>query len=227
MNILLVEDERELSEALASLLRQQNYLVDTVFDGEDGEAYAISGIYDAVILDVMLPKKSGLEVLRALRQVGCSTPVLLLTARSEVYDKIEGLDAGADDYLTKPFAAGELYARVRAITRRKGDFAGDALSFGDVSLLSAALELRCGVNTVTLSKKEFLILELLLQNSRQIIPRERFIEKIWGFNCDAEYNAIEVYISFLRRKLAAVGSKVQVRAVRGVGYQLVNEGVSP
>jgi len=226
VNLLLVEDERELSEALASLLRQQNYLVDTVFDGEDGEAYALSGIYDAVILDVMLPKKNGLEVLRALRRAGCSTPVLLLTARSEVYDKIEGLDAGADDYLTKPFAAGELYARVRAITRRKGDFAGDVPSFGDITLQSATLELRCGGSAVTLSKKEFLILELLLQNNRQIIPKERFIEKIWGFDSDAEYNVIEVYISFLRRKLAAVGSKIQVRAVRGVGYQLINEGVS-
>jgi len=223
VNLLLVEDERELSEALASLLRQQNYLVDTVFDGEDGEAYALSGIYDAVILDVMLPKKNGLEVLRALRRAGCSVPVLLLTARSAVYDKIEGLDAGADDYLTKPFAAGELYARVRAITRRKGELAEDIPAFGDITLQSATMELRRGDSAVTLSKKEFLILEMLLQNSRQIIPKERFIEKIWGFHSEAEYNAIEVYLSFLRRKLAAVGSGVQVRAVRGVGYQLAYE----
>jgi len=220
MNILLVEDERQLAEALAALLRQQNYLVDVVHDGEDGEAYALSGIYDAVILDVMLPKKNGVEVLRAIRRAGCPVPVLMLTARSEVYDKIEGLDAGADDYLTKPFATGELFARLRALTRRKGGYAGDAPAFGDISLRAATQELCCAANTVALSRKEYLILEMLLQNSAQIIPKNRFIEKIWGFNCEAEYNAIEVYISFLRRKLGAVGSKAQIKAVRGAGYIL-------
>jgi DNA-binding response OmpR family regulator len=220
VNILLVEDEKQLAEALAALLRKENYLVDAVYDGEDGEAYALTGIYDAIVLDVMLPRKNGLEVLKALRRAGCGTPVLLLTAKSEVYDKIEGLDLGADDYLTKPFATGELFARLRAMTRRRNEFTGDSLAFGDISLYLPTQELRRAEHSVALAKKEFLILELLLQNSRQIIPKERFIEKIWGYNTEAEYNAIEVYISFLRRKLSAVGSGVQIRAVRGVGYLL-------
>jgi DNA-binding response OmpR family regulator len=220
VNLLLVEDERQLATALAALLRGQGYLVDTVFDGEDGEAWALSGIYDGIILDVMLPKKNGVALLRDLRKAGCATPVLLLTAKAEAEDVIEGLDAGADGYLTKPFNTGELFARVRALTRRRGAYTGATLRFGDIALQLPLQELQCGANGVSLPKKEYLILELLLQNSRQIIPKERFIEKIWGYNSDAEYNAIEVYVSFLRRKLAAVGSKVQIRAVRGVGYLL-------
>jgi DNA-binding response OmpR family regulator len=223
MKLLVVEDERQLSEALTALLKQQKYAVDAVFDGVSGEDYALGGIYDLIILDIMLPKKSGLEVLRTLRKEKIDTPVLLLTARSETEDKILGLDLGADDYLAKPFATGELLARIRAMTRRKGEFVGDIISYCDVSLDKNTHELRCGdapASKVQLSIKEYQILELLMQNSRQIISKERFIDKIWGYDTDAEYNAIEVYVSFLRKKLSAIGSSTQIKAVRGVGYTL-------
>ena len=220
MNILIVEDERQLSEVLVVMLKQKGYAVDAVYDGVSGEEYALCGIYDVIILDIMLPKKNGLEVLRSLRKAGASTPVLLLTAKSEVEDKISGLDFGADDYLTKPFATGELLARIRAMTRRKGEFAGDELAYNDTVLNTDNHELRCGESSVKLAAKEYQILELLMRNSRQIIPKERFIEKIWGFDSDAEYNAIEVYISFIRKKLAAIDSDMQIKAVRGIGYSL-------
>ncbi|MDR3071997.1 MAG: response regulator transcription factor [Clostridiales Family XIII bacterium] len=226
MKLLLIEDERQLSEVLATLLKQQKYAVDAVYDGISGEEYALSGIYDLIVLDIMLPKKSGLEVLRALRKEKIDTPILLLTAKSEIEDKILGLDLGADDYLTKPFATGELLARIRAMTRRKGEFVGDVIAYSDVVLDRSTHEL-CGGDTaknkVQLALKEYQILELLLQNSKQIISKERFIEKIWGHDTDAEYNAIEVYVSFLRKKLAAIGSNIQIKAVRGVGYTLEDQ----
>ncbi|MDR3288549.1 MAG: response regulator transcription factor [Peptococcaceae bacterium] len=220
MNLLLIEDERQLSEALAVLLRQQSYLVDAAYDGVTGEEYALSGIYDGIILDIMLPRKNGLEVLRSLRNAKLSTPVLLLTAKAEMEDKILGLDTGADDYITKPFATVELLARVRAMTRRKGEILSDTLVCQDTFLHKAAYELNCRGNTVRLAPKEYLILELFMQNEKQIIPRERFMEKIWGFDSEAEYNAIEVYISFIRRKLEAIHSDMRIRTVRGIGYTL-------
>jgi DNA-binding response OmpR family regulator len=219
MNILLIEDEKPLSEALSELLKQKQYSVDAVYDGIAGEDYALSGIYDAIILDIMLPGKNGLEVLRALRRHGCHTPVLLLTAKSEVGDKISGLDCGADDYLTKPFASGELLARIRAMTRRKGEFTGDEIVCGD-TVLNKSTHALCHNGSVRLSLKEYQIMEMLMQNARQIIPKERMIEKIWGYDAEAEYNAVEVYVSFLRKKLAAIDSHLQIKAVRGVGYVL-------
>jgi DNA-binding response OmpR family regulator len=220
MKILIVEDERELSEILVTLLKQKLYSVDAVYDGISGEDYAMSGVYDAIILDVMLPGQNGIDMLRSLRKQGNTTPVLFLTAKSEVDDKIAGLDTGADDYLTKPFASGELLARLRAITRRKDSFLGDELCAGNTVLDMNTHELRNNGRSVKLPAKEYQIMEILMRNSRQIIPKERFIEKIWGFDAKAEYNTIEVYVSFVRKKLAAIGSNLQVKAVRGVGYSL-------
>lgn len=220
MNILIVEDEKELSDVLATLLRQQNYAVDIAGDGITGEENALSGIYDAIILDIMLPAKNGIDVLRSLRAQGISTPILLLTARSEIEEKISGLNTGADDYLTKPFVSGELLARIRAITRRTGEFTADDLSFDGTLLNKNTYQLSYKGNSVKLSQKEFQIMEMLMNNQKRIIPKERMIEKIWGFNNDAEYNNIEVYVSFLRKKLAAIISPMQIIAVRGVGYTL-------
>jgi len=220
MRILLVEDERALSEALVEILKKQKYDVDAAYNGVDGEDNALTGIYDVIILDIMLPGKNGLSVLRDIREEGVSTPVLLLTAKSEVPDRIKGLDLGADDYLTKPFATGELLARVRALTRRKGEYTGDELKYGGTSLNKDTHELSCEGKSVKLGQKEYSILELLMQNSQQVIPKERFIEKIWGYDSDAEYNAIEVYVSFIRKKLAAIGADMQIKAARGIGYSL-------
>ena len=220
MKILIVEDERQLSDVLTVLLKQNLHEVDTVHNGLDGEDYAMSGLYDAVILDIMLPGKNGIEVLRSLRRKGNATPVLLLTAKSEVQDKIRGLDIGADDYLTKPFASGELLARLRAITRRGNEFLGDVLSAGNTTLDKNTHDLSGEKGTIKLAAKEYQVMDMLLTNSRQIIPKERFMEKIWGFDSDAEYNSIEVYISFVRKKLTAVGSDLQIKAVRNAGYSL-------
>ena len=220
MRILIVEDERQLSDVLAVLLKQNRYDVDTVFNGIDGEDYAKTGIYDAVILDIMLPGKNGIDVLRSLRKQGSSTPVLLLSAKSEIEDKIVGLDNGADDYLAKPFASGELLARLRAITRRGSEYLGDLLEAGNTSLDKNTYQLSAAKGTVALASKEYQIMEMLLANYRQIIPKERFFEKIWGYDSLAEYNSIEVYISFVRKKLAAIGSDLQIKAVRNVGYYI-------
>ena len=220
MKILIVEDERELSDVLAVLLKQNLHEVDAVYNGVDGEDYAMSGVYDAIILDIMLPGKRGTDVLRSLRAQGNATPILLLTAKSEAEDKIHGLDLGADDYLTKPFVTGELLARLRAITRRGNEFIGDTLQVGGTALDKNTHELSGKTGAVKLSVKEYQILDMLMQNSSRIIPKERFIEKIWGFDSDAEYNSIEVYVSFVRKKLAAISSDLQIKAIRNVGYSL-------
>jgi len=220
VNILIIEDELPLCEVLVTLFRQNDYSVDAANDGITGEEYAESGIYDAILLDIMLPRKNGLEVLRSLRNKKISTPILLLTAKSEVEDKISGLDCGADDYLTKPFVSGELMARVRAITRRKGEVTGDEIACNRTTLNISTHTISCKGNAVKLGGKEYQIMELLMQNSRQIIPKERIIEKIWGFESGAEYNAIEVYVSFLRKKLTAIHADIQIKATRGAGYSL-------
>ena len=220
MKILIVEDERHLSDVLAVLLRQNLHETDAVFNGLDAEDYAMTGVYDAIILDIMLPGKNGVEVLRSLRKQGNSTPILLLTAKSEVEDRIKGLDTGADDYLTKPFASGELLARLRAITRRGNEFVGDELRAGNTTLDKNTHELRGEKGSVKLAAKEYQIMDMLLTNSRQIIPKDRFVEKIWGFDSEAEYNSIEVYVSFVRKKLTAIGSDLQIKAIRNVGYSL-------
>lgn len=220
MKILVVEDELALSDALKEILKRNQYIVDTVDNGEDGLEYALTGIYDCIILDIMLPIMDGLQVLRKLRSAKISTPVMLLTAKSDIDDKISGLDCGADDYLTKPFVTGELLARVRALTRRTGEINVDAYDFNGMSLNKQTYMLSYGEASVKLSLKEYQILEVLFMNPNQIITKERFIEKIWGFESDVEYNNIEVYISFLRKKMHSIKAKASIHTSRGVGYYL-------
>lgn len=220
MRILIVEDEISLAEAVSAILKKEHYFVDAVYDGRDGLDYALSGIYDLILLDIMLPKMNGLDVLREIRNNNISTPVMLLTARSEVNDKIRGLDCGADDYLTKPFNKGELLARIRALTRRKGEIPSNELAVGDLTLNQSTYELSCGSLNVKLGAKEFGIMQMLMFSPKSIISKDEFIEKIWGYDSEAEYNSIEVYISFLRKKLSAIKSSVQIKASRGIGYYI-------
>lgn len=220
MNILIIEDESALARALTALLMQNGYVVDAVDDGVEGEDAAMSGIYELIILDVMLPGRNGFDVARNLRGAGCSTPILMLTAKAETVDKIEGLDRGADDYLTKPFSTGELLARVRAMTRRKGEYIGSEIVLAGTVLNLDTHEIVSGGNRIKLSLKEFQILEMLMTNSRQIVDKDRIIQKVWGYDSDAEYNTVEVYISFIRKKLKAIRSGVAIQPVRGVGYML-------
>ena len=221
MRILVVEDEIHLADALSEILRRNMYNVDTSYDGVDGLDNALTDMYDCIILDIMLPGMSGLEVLRNMRREHINTPVLLLTARSEVEDKINGLDCGADDYLTKPFVTGELLARVRALTRRKGEIVDEhRLDYNGLELNKDTCSVIWHGNDVKLSLKEYQIMELLISNPHQILPKERIIEKIWGYESDVEYNNIEVYISFLRKKLAAISAPAQIKTARGIGYSL-------
>jgi len=220
MRILIVEDEIALSNVLSEILKKNNYAVDAVYDGADGLDYAVSGLYDAILLDIMLPKMNGLEMLKALRSQGHSTPVLLLTAKSEIEDKVKGLDCGADDYITKPFATDELLARVRSVLRRKDVFISSEQSFGDLTIDKNTLKIATKKDEIKMSLKEYQILEMLIVNPNQIISKEKFVEKIWGYDFDGEYNSVEVYISFVRKKLTAIDSKVKIKAHRGVGYSL-------
>lgn len=220
MKILLVDDEKQLTDALSAILKKNNYSVDCVYNGEDGLDYAVSGIYDLIILDIMMPKIDGISLLKMLRKKGIDTPILLLSAKSEISDKIEGLNTGADDYITKPFSTEELLARIRALLRRKEKFTGDTLFFGDITLDRDSFELVKGERRISLGKKEFQILEMLMLNMGKSIDKEKFIEKIWGYDTEAEYNTIEVYVSFLRKKLCAVDSKTEIKSLRGIGYTL-------
>lgn len=220
MNVLVVEDEVRLAEALAQIMTEQKYTVDVVHDGEDGLAYAEMGAYDVIILDVMLPKRNGFEVVRALRAKKIATPVLLLTARDEITDKVTGLDCGADDYMTKPFSPEELFARVRALTRRQGDVILEEMEFSDVTLNLSSYTLQSNTKSVHLGFKEFEVMRLLLGNPSMIMPKEELITKVWGTESGAEDNNVEAYISFLRKKLAFIGSKVTIGTVRKVGYRL-------
>lgn len=220
MRILLAEDERSLSRAVAALLERNNYSVDAVFDGMEALEYLASSNYDAVILDIMMPRMDGLTVLRRLREQGNPIPILMLTAKSEVDDKVAGLDAGANDYLTKPFSTRELLARIRAMTRTQMNQVTSKLSFGNVTLDQATYELSSPAGSFRLANKEFQMMEMLLRNQGQTISTERFLEKIWGYNTDAEINVVWVYISYLRKKLAALNANIQIRASRNVGYSL-------
>ena len=220
MKILLVDDERDLVDALSGILNQQKYSVDCAYNGEEGLDCALTGIYDLIILDVMMPKMDGITILRILRQHKIDTPVLILSAKAEIQDKISGLNFGADDYLTKPFSTEELLARIKALLRRKEKYTGDLISFGDISIDRDSFELSCGNNKITLGKKEFQILEMLLLNQGKILSKNLLIEKIWGYDNEAEYNNIEVYVSFIRRKLSAVNSSTEIKSIRGVGYTL-------
>ncbi len=224
MKILVVEDEMQLADALSEILKRNMYSVDTSYDGISGLDNAMTGIYDCIVLDIMLPGMNGIDVLRNLRANKVNSPVLLLTARSEVEDKINGLDCGADDYLTKPFITGELLARIRALTRRKGEIVDDSkLDFNGLMLNKDTCSVIWQGSDVKLSLKEFQIMELLISNPRRILPKERIIEKIWGYESDVEYNNIEVYISFLRKKLTSISAPVQIKTARGIGYSLEQE----
>lgn len=221
MRILLVEDEKQLSEALQQILMKNNYLVDAVFNGEDGLNYGLTDIYDAIILDIMLPKFNGLQVLKMLRNKKISAPIILLTARGSVEDKILGLDSGADDYLPKPFDTEELLARLRAITRRNGDFISEnILEFSDIRLNLSTYEIEVNDNAITLTLKEFEILKYFMQRPKIVVSKDDLISKLWGFDSDIEHNNIEVYISFLRKKLSYVESRSKITTIRRVGYRL-------
>lgn len=220
MNILLVEDEKRLSEVLVKILQENKYTVDAVKNGSDGLLYAQKGQYDVIILDVMLPEKSGLEIARTLRQEDNKTPILMLTARSEVSDRVAGLDSGADDYLTKPFAIEELLARVRALSRRQAEMQMETLKFGDITLKLSTHDICLGSKSVRLNRKEFDVIQMLMINSKSIVSKEMLITKVWGFDSDAEANNVEAYISFLRKKLAYLQSKVKISTIWKVGYRL-------
>jgi len=221
MRILIIEDELHLSEALTQILKKNNYTVDAVNDGESGLDYALSGIYDLILLDIMLPKIDGMTILKEIRKKGLSVPVILLTAKSELSDKVAGLDSGADDYLAKPFAAEELLARIRAVSRRKGEVQPDnTLKFGDIELDTANLRLIKGNKEIKLILKECELLELLIMRKNSVTSKELIIEKIWGFDSNVEHNNVEVYISFLRKKLAFINSEVKINTIRGAGYVL-------
>jgi len=220
MRLLLAEDEKELSKALCAVLKHNNYSVDAVYNGQDALDYGLCENYDGIILDLMMPKMNGLDVLRKLRENGVATPVIILTAKSELEDKITGLDAGADDYLTKPFAMGELLARLRALTRRKSEFSPNLLALGNLSLNRETYELSVGKEALRLGNKEFQMMEMLLSNAGRLISTEQFMEHIWGYETEAEINVVWVYISYLRKKLATLGASIEIKAVRGVGYTL-------
>jgi len=224
MRILMVEDEKHLAEALAVILKKHNYSVDLAFDGEYGLDCGLSGIYDLIILDIMLPKRDGLSVLKELRDSGVTTPVLLLTAKGETEDKVRGLDCGADDYLAKPFPTEELLARLRALSRRKGELVpGNILEFGELRFDPQTLNLSSAQGALKLTLKESQLMEILLQRKNTIVSKEYIIEKIWGFDTDAMDGNVEVYISFLRKKLNHIQAAVVIKNIRGAGYILRQE----
>lgn len=220
MRLLIAEDEQELIRALQVILENQGYVVDSVYDGEAAYDYASLANYDGIILDIMMPKLSGLEVLEKLRREDNQTPILLLTARSAIEDRIDGLDLGADDYLTKPFAMGELLARVRAMTRRKTVLQAKILTFKNLQLNCETIRISNGKDELKLSNKEFQILQLLIENPKQIFSAEQMIERIWGMDADIEMNSIWVHLSNIRKKMAQLEVQVKIVATRGVGYSL-------
>ncbi len=220
MRLLLAEDEAALSKALTAILERNNYSVDSVCDGQAALEYLESDNYDGVILDIMIPKIDGITVLRKLRQKGSLVPVLLLTAKSEVDDKVLGLDAGANDYLTKPFHSRELLARIRAMTRTQTAHPDSQLQMGNVVLNRASFELSTPSGSYRLANKEFQMMEMLMSNPKCLISSERFMEKIWGYDSEAEINVVWVYISYLRKKLAALHATIHIKASRNAGYSL-------
>ena len=221
MRVLIIEDEVRLASTLQDLLDMNGYTADVCHDGESGLDNALSGIYDVVLLDVMLPKMDGFTVLRNLRSAGNAVPVLMLTARSELSDRVEGLDRGADYYLTKPFEPRELLACIRALTRRQPELrSSDAVEFGDLKLDKSSFTLSCGDRSLRLSRKEFDMMELLMRNRDMVLTKETLLLKIWGYESDAEDNNVEVYVSFLRKKLDHLHSKVKIKTIRMVGYCL-------
>ena len=220
MKLLYAEDERALSEAVVDYLRYHKYIVDAVYDGADAYDYAITGEYDGIILDIMMPKRDGLDVLAELRRNGCRTPVLLLTARTQVEDRIQGLDAGADDYLPKPFDMRELLARIRAMLRRREEFHPDLIRFGDLSLNMQSGDICVAEQSFQLPKQEYRLMEQLMLNHTMYLSSEDLLVKAWGYNTEADINSVWVYISYLRKRLAAMGSRVEIVSKRHIGYKL-------
>ena len=220
MRLLLAEDEKELARALSTILQHNNYSVDVVYNGQDALDYLETELYDGAVLDIMMPQKDGLSVVRELRAKGNPVPILLLTAKSEVDDLVEGLDAGADDYITKPFITKELLARIRATTRRQVACTDPVLSFGNTSLNRANFTVTCPAGSFRCSNKEFQILEMLMANPGRLISTETFMDKIWGYDTDTEISVVWVYISCLRKKLTSIGANIQIKTNRSVGYML-------
>lgn len=220
MRVLIVEDESRLAETLRELMLEQRYQVDVVGNGADAIDYGLTDQYDLIVLDVMLPKFDGFQVARHLRLAHISTPILMLTAKDEVTSKISGLDCGADDYMTKPFDSGELMARIRALTRRRGDVMTNEVATGDLLLDVSTRTLTCGSRSVQLGFKEFDILRILMLSASSVVTKESLINKVWGVESEAEDNNVEVYISFLRKKLTYLGSRVHISTIRKVGYTL-------
>lgn len=220
MRLLYAEDEQALSEAVVDILTYHKYLVDAVYNGEDALDYAMSGEYDGIILDIMMPKLDGIGVLTALRKHNCKTPILLLTAKTQVEDRIRGLDAGADDYLPKPFDMGELLARVRAMLRRREQFHPDLIRFGDLTLNSQAGTLCCGEAEFALPKQEYRLMEQLMCNSGVFLTTEELLVKAWGYDAETDINSVWLYISYLRKRLSALGSRVEIVSKRNIGYRL-------
>ena len=220
MRILLAEDEKELSRALVAVLTKNNYTVDAVYNGEDAMDYAIDTEYDGIIMDIMMPVMDGIEALKNIRAKGINTPVILLTAKGEVEDRISGLDAGADDYLPKPFVMGELLARLRAITRRQGEVISEKYTFGDIALDVAKSELTNGKDSFRLTHKEYQVIEMMMKSPGALLSTEKLLDQVWGYDNDVEINVVWVAISSLRKKISSLSDKVTISAVRGIGYTL-------
>lgn len=220
MRLLLAEDEKELSHALVTVLLHNNYSVDAVYNGQDALDYINMGNYDGAILDIMMPKMDGITVLKKVRASGSQIPILMLTAKAEIDDRVLGLDCGADDYLTKPFSMKELLARLRAMTRRQTAAADTTLSYGNITLDRSTYMLFSKTESLRLASKEFQMLEMLLANPGQVISTEQFMDKIWGYDSDTEQNVVWVYISYLRKKLTVLQASVGIKAMRGLGYTL-------
>ena len=220
MRILVADDEPEMTMVLEALLQREHYSVDAVDNGQDALDYGLAENYDCLILDIMMPKLDGIQVLQTLRAKNISTPILLLTAKSQVEDRVAGLDSGADDYLPKPFDNREFIARVRALIRRGGEYAPSVLNVGNTTLDCSTFELKCGSSCIRLGNKEFQMLELLMRQQGRLISTEQFMEHIWGYESAAEINVVWAYISYLRRKLEAIGANIRISARRGQGYLL-------
>lgn len=224
MKLLLAEDERELSKALVAILEHSDYEVDAVFDGEAALEYALKNDYDGILLDIMMPKKDGIEVLKGIRNEGNETPILMLTAKAEIQDKLEGLENGADDYLTKPFVMAELLARIKIMTKRKGEYASPLLQYENVELDRSTYELSTPTSSIRLGNKECKMMEILIISKRWV-SSEEFMEKIWGYDTEVEKNIVWVYISYLRKKLEAINASVQVVMEKDHGYRLEKRDV--
>ncbi len=220
MRLLLAEDEQELSHALTAIFKHNHYSVDAVYNGRDALDYLLAGTYDAAVLDVMMPGLDGVSVVRQAREQGCSLPILLLTAKSEIDDRVTGLDAGADDYLTKPFSTKELLARIRAMTRRQAEVTSSVLQLGNLTLDRVSFELSTAKGSFRLASKEFQMMEMLMSRPGVRITTEQFMEHVWGYDSEAEINVVWVYLSYLRKKLASLEANVQIHAFRGIGYTL-------